>query len=194
MADMAGQWATEIRQLSRMAQTQPQAAYTVFTKCLAGKWLYHLRCTDCDPSCVQRVDDAIAAYLIPALIGREVPGGTPLRELLALPARFGGFGNTGIGKRLSLRVSGFAKSDQALGGIWRFCLPPPVSHRRRPPSPISHQRRPPSPIRSPTQTSVSDQSPTQTSGGGPSSDRVSGCSRRGPIYGPQSPEGEGGLL
>ena len=86
---MVDRWVTELRRLARMAQTQPQAFYAVFTRCLVSRWTYHLRCLDFNPSCLQAMDDAINAELIPALTGHEIPQNSPLREVLSFPARFG---------------------------------------------------------------------------------------------------------
>ena len=37
VTSMAGHWTTELRRLADMARTQPQASYTVLTKCLVGR-------------------------------------------------------------------------------------------------------------------------------------------------------------
>ena len=89
-AGMVDQWTTEVRRLAGMAKTQPQASYTVLTKCLVGRWTYHLRCIDFDACCLQKMDDCIRKELLPALTGHEMPQDSPLRELLFFPARFGG--------------------------------------------------------------------------------------------------------
>ena len=89
-ANLVESWMTELRQLIAMARTQPQAAYTVFCKCVTGRWTYHLRCLEFEPACLMPIDTIIRTELIPALTGHEVPDDSPLRELLSLPARFGG--------------------------------------------------------------------------------------------------------
>ena len=89
-AGLVESWITELRQLITMAKTQPQAAYTVFCQCVAGRWTYHLRCLEFEPACLLPIDNIIRTELIPALTGHEVPSDSSLRELLSLPARFGG--------------------------------------------------------------------------------------------------------
>ena len=130
---MAGHWTTELRRLADMARTQPQASYTVLTKCLVGRWTYHLRCLAFDPRCLQKIDDCIRTELLPALTGHEVPQDSQLRELLSFPARFGGLAVPALSaaalfeRQASLRVTkplvdltvrsgDITGSDQQVGG------------------------------------------------------------------------------
>ena len=65
-------WEKDLDVLSTMAQTQPQAAYAVFTKGFASKWTYYLRCSPCAPPLLANLDRAINERWIPALLGDAV--------------------------------------------------------------------------------------------------------------------------
>ena len=83
-------WEKDLDVLSTMAQTQPQAAYAVFTKGFASKWTYHLRCSPCALPLLANLDRAINERWIPTLLGDAIlPMGIEERELLSFPVRFG---------------------------------------------------------------------------------------------------------
>ena len=90
MAALATKWSTELELLASLAQTQPHAVYTVFTRGVSHQWNYHIRSTACSPDLFKVVDSAITDRLLPALLGHAVPGNSPTRTLMTLPARFGG--------------------------------------------------------------------------------------------------------
>ena len=86
------QWVLEIRDLSKVAETQPHAAYAAFTHALIGRWTYSMRVFAMSADEVLKpLEEAIAQYLIPALTKQPAPA-TVSRDLLALPARLGGLG------------------------------------------------------------------------------------------------------
>ena len=86
MAAMVEKWCHQLRTLAEMAQTQPQAAYTVFAKGLSSRWKYHIRCSECPPEVFSKLDLVINSDLLPALTGRELTLDQPERVLLSLPA------------------------------------------------------------------------------------------------------------
>lgn len=161
MANFAARWATELEHLSQMAQTQPQAAYTVFTKCLSGRWRYHLRCSDCDPACLQGVDGAISSALLLALLGHEVPDGTPFRELLSFPARFIGLAIPELGRAAAAE---HAASVTVTKPLVELAVPPEVTGSRRQSADGERNNEPALPA-SPDGSEVD---PTRVAGSGPS--------------------------
>jgi hypothetical protein len=90
-------WVNEVEKLSKIAETQPHAAYSAFTHGLSSKWNYLLRVTDWEENQLNDVldslENAIQSRFIPALTG-QLPPGEHTREMLALPARLGGLGLT----------------------------------------------------------------------------------------------------
>ena len=90
-------WVNEVKKLSKIAETQPHAAYAAYTHGLSSKWNYLLRITDCEENqlndIVESLEKAVQSHFIPALTGQPPPG-EHTRELLALPARLGGLGLT----------------------------------------------------------------------------------------------------
>ena len=90
-------WINEVEKLSKIAETQPHAAYAAFTHGLSSKWNYLLRVTDWEENqskdVLESLENAINTRFIPALTGQPPPG-EHMREMLALPARLGGLGLT----------------------------------------------------------------------------------------------------
>ena len=83
-------WVDSIKELSKVAATQPHAAYAAFVHGVCNQWSYLMRTTPDLEEVLQPLEDTIAKVFIPAIIGREVS--SEMRELLALPARLGGMG------------------------------------------------------------------------------------------------------
>ncbi len=77
--------------LGEIAKSQPQAAYTAFTKGLKGEWTFLSRTTGNTGPLLEPVEAVIRTNFIPAITGRTAPGDAE-RDLLALPARHGGLG------------------------------------------------------------------------------------------------------
>ena len=90
MSEMVEKWSKQIRALAEIAETQPHAAYSVFTKALSLKWKYHIRSTPTVPETFAVLDDLIDTVLLPAFTGRSFDHDQPERSLLALPTRLGG--------------------------------------------------------------------------------------------------------
>lgn len=83
----------EMEKLSKIAETQPHAAYTAYTHGLSSEWNYLLKATDLEEN---QLDDVLASLeksiqscFIPALTVQPSPG-EHTREMLALPARLDG--------------------------------------------------------------------------------------------------------
>ena len=89
------QWVKELKNLCKIAETQPHAAYAAFTHGLSSRWNYLLRVIDWEESeskhALESLENTISSHFIPALTGQPPPG-EHTRELLALPARLGGLG------------------------------------------------------------------------------------------------------
>ena len=83
-------WKEELLLLSNIASTQPQAAYTAFTKSIQTEWAYVQRVVfDCQ-SRFADLEKVIFDRLLPTLIGSEVSQSE--RALFSLPTRWGGLG------------------------------------------------------------------------------------------------------
>ena len=92
ISNNVARWVSEIEHLTKIAQSQPHAAFAALTHGLLGKWLYMIRVMDQSAnSLLQPLEMAICSKLIPALTGQPPPGDA-MRRLLALPARLGGLG------------------------------------------------------------------------------------------------------
>ena len=84
-------WVQELTLLSKIAITQPQAAYSCFTAGYQHKLTYFLRTiSGCEEHLVP-VDEVICHKFIPALTGGHVVNELEC-QLLALPPRLGGLG------------------------------------------------------------------------------------------------------
>ena len=88
--EQISQWVAEVKALSSVAKTQPQAAYAAYTHGLAGKWAYLSRACEISSEQFASLEEVIRLDFIPALSGRAVSDIE--RVLLALPARMGGLG------------------------------------------------------------------------------------------------------
>ena len=89
--DRVACWVTEVKNLSVIAKTHPQAAYAVFTHGLSSKWSFLMRTIPDIGTELQPLEDAIRHYFLPAITGRQALSDAE-RELIALPARLGGLG------------------------------------------------------------------------------------------------------
>ena len=84
-------WCEEVAQLTTIAASQPQAAYSAFTQGLQNKWSFLCRTSSIPPSLLEPLEHAISGRLIPAITG-QAPPGTTVRSLLSLPCWLGGLG------------------------------------------------------------------------------------------------------
>ena len=91
MNEKISQWIGELRTLSKIAETQPQAAYTCFISGFKHKFTYFMRTVPDISSLLQKVDDVITTELIPAITGGIICSSAE-RRLLSLPPKLGGLG------------------------------------------------------------------------------------------------------
>ena len=84
-------WSSDVTLLAKVAQSQPHAAYSAFTKGLASHWVYVSRTVMDIDTYMQPLEDVIRCVLIPALTGQAPPNDFE-RDLFALPPRWGGLG------------------------------------------------------------------------------------------------------
>lgn len=83
-------WVEDIQELTSIAQDEPQAALSSFTKAISHRWTYIQRTIPNISHLFLPLEEAIRDEFIPALIGRKVSDIE--RRYLALPVRFGGIG------------------------------------------------------------------------------------------------------
>ena len=66
-------WVKELEKLSKIATTQPHAAYAAFTHCLSSKWNHLIRVSNWEAllssDLLQPLETTIQIHFIPALIG-----------------------------------------------------------------------------------------------------------------------------
>ena len=91
VADKVKGWAEEVIEPSRFAESQPHAAYCAFMHGLSSRWLFVSRTVPSDSAVFQPLEDMICQVFIPALTGCS-PHSDSVRQLFALPARWGGLG------------------------------------------------------------------------------------------------------
>jgi hypothetical protein len=86
------EWTEEISQLTKVAYTEPQAAYSAFIQGVKHKWTYTMRTVEDISQLLQPLEDCIHQKFIPVLVGQNINENE--RELIALPPRLGGLGIT----------------------------------------------------------------------------------------------------
>ena len=84
-------WIDEIKQLAKIVETQPQAAYCAYTHGLSNCWTFVSRTVPNIANLLQPLEDAIQQHLIPALTGHP-PCSREERDLLGLLAHLHGLG------------------------------------------------------------------------------------------------------
>jgi len=89
--DKVAGWVTEVKNLSVVVKTHPQAAYAAFTHGQSSKWIFLMRTIQDIGALFQPLEDAIRQFFLPAITGRQALSDTE-RELFALPVRLGGLG------------------------------------------------------------------------------------------------------
>ena len=88
ISDQVNEWKSLISKLVLIAESQPQLAYSAFTRSLQSQWTYFQRVT---PNCgtfFDPLEDIITRQLLPTLFGCELS--TNERTLLSLPTRMNG--------------------------------------------------------------------------------------------------------
>ena len=85
------EWVGQVERLSTFAKSQPHASFAAFTHGLVHKWVYLCRVLEISEHQLQPLENAIQQSFLPALTGRTPPN-SEVRNLLALPPRYGGLG------------------------------------------------------------------------------------------------------
>ena len=93
VANKVNQWTQELLLLSDIARAQPHSVFAAFTHGYVHKFSFLCRTTPNIEALLHPLEDCIRLNLIPFLTGRPPPNNL-VRDLLALPARFGGLGIT----------------------------------------------------------------------------------------------------
>ena len=84
------EWVTEVENLSKIAETEPQCAYYAYITSVSKRWLYLMRTLDGIATLFEPIEKALTDVFIPSLLGKNI---TPIeRNLFALPVRYGGMG------------------------------------------------------------------------------------------------------
>ena len=83
-------WVQDVQALAEVAQDEPQAAYTSFTKAVSHRWTYVQRTIPDIAHLFEPLEKAIRNTLIPALVGRQISDLE--RKIFALPVKLGGMG------------------------------------------------------------------------------------------------------
>ena len=83
-------WTSNLTLLSKIATTQPHAAFAAFTHFLQGRWTFISRSMPEASLLFQPLEHLIRTLFLPSLFGRDVTDME--RDLISLPARYGGLG------------------------------------------------------------------------------------------------------
>ena len=89
--DRIASWSKDIKDLSRIAESEPQLAYAAFVYGTSKKWIYVTRTTPNIAEMLKPLEYIIQESFIPAIVGKSFFD-DDMRKILALPARHGGLG------------------------------------------------------------------------------------------------------
>jgi len=87
---LVNEWVKEIKELSKIAETEPHAAYTNFIHSTKSRWNYAMRTIPDLKLYLGPLEASIRQDLLPSLFKYNVKDS--IRELIALPPRLGGMG------------------------------------------------------------------------------------------------------
>ena len=85
-------WIQDVRDITAIANDEPQAALSAYTKSVCHRWVFIQRTIPNIKHLFIPLEECIRQHLIPAVVGRPVSDHE--RELLSLPVRLGGLGIT----------------------------------------------------------------------------------------------------
>ena len=88
--NLVRQWVNELRVLTKIAKSEPQAAYSNFTNSLRQKWNFAMRTIPGLENYLLPLEDVIRKEFLPDLLGCPIK--PEIRELILLPTRLGGMG------------------------------------------------------------------------------------------------------
>ena len=84
------EWVSDIQNISKIAETEPHAAYSGYCMGLSKRWLFLMRTTPNTAELFAPLESAITSLLLPSILRNHF---SPLhRELFSLPCRNGGLG------------------------------------------------------------------------------------------------------
>ena len=83
-------WIKAVENLAEIGATEPHAAFSAFTHCLQSQWTFVSRAMPDISALFEPLEQAIRHGLLKTLLRRDVSDCE--RELISLPARFGGLG------------------------------------------------------------------------------------------------------
>ena len=83
-------WVRDVEVLSEIAEDEPQAVYSCFTKAISHRWTYVQRTIPNIAALFEPLESAIRHKLLPALTGRSLSDME--RKIFALPVKLGGMG------------------------------------------------------------------------------------------------------
>ena len=85
--NLVDKWVLELQELSKLAKTEPHAAYSNFVFSFKMKWNYYMRTIPHLSDHLQPLDDVISNDFVPSLFGSKVKD--LVRRLIALPPNDG---------------------------------------------------------------------------------------------------------
>ena len=88
--NLVSQWVNELRELAKIAKSEPQAAYSNFTHNLRQKWNFAMRNIPGLENYLPPLEDIISKDFLPDLLGCPIK--QEIRGLISLPSRLGGMG------------------------------------------------------------------------------------------------------
>ena len=85
------EWERNIDDLAKIAETEPQLAYTAYVYGMSRRWQFICRTTPAISEAMESLEELIRSKLIPAIVGVPVIS-DEMRMVLKQPARMGGMG------------------------------------------------------------------------------------------------------
>ena len=85
-------WTEELRSLSEIAKSQPQAAYAAYVKGYQSKFTFFMRTVPQFDEYLGPIDGILHEFFLPTIFGQEEPLPSWLEKLCNLPTREGGLG------------------------------------------------------------------------------------------------------
>ena len=83
-------WVEDVTALADIANDEPQAALSAYTKSICHRWVFVQRTINNISNLFQPLEDCIREKFIPAVVGRPITDHE--RQIFSLPVRYGGFG------------------------------------------------------------------------------------------------------
>ena len=99
MEDKVEEWCEDLKQLSDIANREPQLAYSAFSFGLSKRWNYVCRTTPGVAGRLSALEHATRESFVPAILNRSFSCTDQLKRVIALPPRCGGLGRSQICRR-----------------------------------------------------------------------------------------------